>query len=168
MRRVARLRATVGRIAAAQVAQLRLVAAVAEDCAAQARRELAGVERGLGVPSVEELTHTSAVHEVEVTLGIAKPAAQRLVELATRLVHVLPDTLAAVEAGRIDQARAEVLAEETKLLDDACARAVQALVLAQVADAVGVSDLLCKGRGPIVGSLTSRRGPGNEHRECRD
>ena len=43
-------------------------------------------------------------------------------ELATRLVTVLPDTLAALEAGRIDLARAEVLSQETALLDDAGAR----------------------------------------------
>ncbi len=48
-----------------------------------------------------------------------------------------PTTLAAVEAGRIDLARAEVLAQETALLDDAGARAVEALVLAKVADADG-------------------------------
>jgi hypothetical protein len=136
-RRVARLRATVKRIAAGQVAQLRLVADLAEDCAAHARRELAGVERGWGVPSEEELTHSTVIHELEVTLGIAKHAAERLLELATRLVTVLPGTLAALEAGRIDQARAEVLSEETKLLDDTGARAVEALVLRQVADADG-------------------------------
>jgi hypothetical protein len=124
-------------MAAVQVAQLRLVAAVAEDCAAQARRELAGVEPRWGVPSVEELTHTTVIHELEVTLGIAKHAAERLLELASRLVTVLPQTLAAVEAGRIDLARAEVLSQETRLLDDTSARAVEALVLRQVADADG-------------------------------
>ena len=136
-RRVVRLRATVRRIAANQVAQLRLVAALTEDCAAAARAELAGVEREWGVPSEEELTHSTVIHELMVTLGIAKPAAERLVELATRLVTVLPDTLAALEAGRIDLPRAEVLASETALLDDAAARAVEALVLAKVADADG-------------------------------
>jgi hypothetical protein len=136
-RRVVRLRATVGRIAANQVQQLRLVAALAAECAEAARAELAGVERGWGVPSEEELTHTTVVHDLQVTLGIAKPAAERLVALATRLVTVLPATLTALEAGRIDLARAEVLSEETAILDDAGARAVQALVLAQVADADG-------------------------------
>src|SRR5688500_886019 len=72
-RRVVRLRATVGRIAAAQVVQLRLVAAVAADCEAAARRELAGVPREWGTPSVEELTHSTVIHELCVTLGIAKP-----------------------------------------------------------------------------------------------
>ena len=101
------------------------MAALAADCAAAARRELAGVEREWGVPSEEELTHSTVIHELMVTLGIAKPAAERLVELATRLVDVLPDTLAALEAGRIDLPRAEVLSEETALLDDAPARAVR-------------------------------------------
>ncbi len=126
-----------GRIAAAQVQQLRLVAAVAADSAAAARAELAGVEREWGVPSEEELTHSTVIHQLQVTLGIAKHAAERLLELATRLVAVLPATLAAVEAGRIDLARAEVLAQETAILDDAGARAVEAVVLAKVADADG-------------------------------
>ena len=102
---------------------------LAEECAAAARLELAGVDRGWGVPSEEELTHSTVIHELMVTLGIAKPAAERLLELATRLVTVLPDTLAALEAGRIDLPRAEMLSQETELLDDASARAVQALVL---------------------------------------
>ena len=136
-RRVVRLRASVRRIAAAQVQQLRLVAAVAEDSAAAARAELAGVERDRGVPSEEELTQSTVIHQLCVTLGIAKHAAERLLELATRLVTVLPATLAAVEAGRIDLPRAEVLAQETALLDDAGAQAVEALVLAKVADADG-------------------------------
>src|SRR5688500_9425986 len=136
-RRVARLRATVRRIAANQVAQLRLVAGLAAECAAAARAELAGVERGWGVPSVEELTHTSVIHELQVTLGIAKPAAERLVELATRLVHVLPATLAALEAGRIDLPRAEALSQETTLLDDPLARQVETRVLLKVADQDG-------------------------------
>ena len=136
-RGVVRLRATVRRIAKNQVQQLRLVAALAADCATAARAELAGVERECGIPSEEELTHSTVIHELMVTLGISKPAAERLVELATRLVTVLPDTLAALEAGRIDLPRAEVLARETALLEDAGARAVQALVLAKVADADG-------------------------------
>jgi hypothetical protein len=49
----------------------------------------------------------------------------------------MPNTLAALEAGRIDLRRAEVLADETRLLDDAGTRAVEALVLAQVADVDG-------------------------------
>ena len=136
-RRVARLRATVGRIASVQVEQLRLVAGVAADCEAAAKRELAGVDREWGIPSVEDLTHSTVIHELMVTLAIAKPDAERLLELATRLVSVLPDTLAALEEGRIDLRRAEVLADETALLDDAGARAVEALVLAQVAGVDG-------------------------------
>jgi hypothetical protein len=102
------------------------VARLVEDCAAAARAELAGVERGWGVPSVEELTHTTVIHELMVTLGITKPAAERLVELATRLGSGLAGTSAAVEAGRIDLVRARVLSQETRLLDAAGARAVEA------------------------------------------
>ena len=95
------------------------------------------MEREWGVPSEEELTHCTVIHELMVTLGIAKPAAERLVELATRLATVLPDTLAALEAGRIDYPRAEVLSQETKVLDDAGARAVETVVLQKIADADG-------------------------------
>ncbi|MEP6762057.1 MAG: hypothetical protein ABJA93_11940, partial [Sporichthyaceae bacterium] len=104
------------------------------DSAAQARRELAGTVRAWGRPSVEELTHSTAIHELMVVLGIAKPTAERLLQLATRLVTVLLDTLAAVEAGRIDLPRAEVLSEQTAVVEDTDARAVEAVVLCQVAD----------------------------------
>ena len=129
LRRVARLRATVRRIAAVQAEQLRLVAELAADCAVAARRELAGVPREWGTPSVQELSHSTVIHELMVVLGIGKPAAERLEVLATRLVRVLPNTLAALEAGRIDLPRAETLSEQTAILDDAGARAVEARVL---------------------------------------
>ena len=86
---------------------------------------------------MEELTHTAVIHELMLTLGIAKPAAERLETLAARLVGVLPDTLSALEAGRIDLTRAEVLSAETALLDDPCARVVERVVLRQVADGDG-------------------------------
>ncbi len=132
-----RLRATVGRIAAGQVEQLREVAGLVAECAAAARQQLADVPAGWGVPSEDELTHTTVIHEVMVILGVAKWDAERLVERATQLVGVLPETLAALEAGRIDLARAQVLVDETRFLDDALARAVQDLVLGKLADSDG-------------------------------
>ncbi|MEP6760944.1 MAG: DUF222 domain-containing protein, partial [Sporichthyaceae bacterium] len=132
-----RMRATVGRIASGQAEQLRLVPGLVQECAAAARLELAGTVRASGRPSVEELTHTTVVHEVTVILGIPKWEAEKLVERASQLVGVLPDTLGALEAGRIDLARAQVLEEETRFLDEACARAVEALVLHKVADRDG-------------------------------
>src|SRR4051795_12472093 len=40
---------------------------------------------------------------------------------------------------------------------------VRGAAVAVGATSTGVSDLLCKGCGPIVGSLTSRRGPRHDH-----
>jgi hypothetical protein len=65
-------------------------------------------------------------------LGIGKVHAEALQLLATRLVRVLPETLAMLESGRLDLTRARLLAEATEVLDDVHARRVQALVLPAV------------------------------------
>ncbi len=49
--------------------------------------------------------------------------------------HVLPDTLALLERGRIDLRRAEAIARATAVLPDDKARAVEAAVLAKAPDA---------------------------------
>jgi len=128
-RRVAALRKAARRMGALQAAQLRLVAELAEECTASARAELAGRPPSWGCPSETELVVSLVKHELMVVLGIPAGEAERLETLATRLVRVLPDTLVAVEAGRLDLSRARVLAEATAVLADAAARAVEALVL---------------------------------------
>jgi hypothetical protein len=130
---VAGLRATVRAIGAVRADQLRRVARLAARCEADARAALArGPLDGTGAPSESELVHTVVTHELMVVLGISKRAAENLEALATRLVRVLPATLAALEEGLIDLPRAEALAQETALLHDAAAREVQALVLPAV------------------------------------
>ena len=114
---------------ALQAEQLRLVAALVDDCTAQARAELTDCPPGWDRPSEVELAVSLVTTELMVVLGIAKGPAERLETLADRLVRVLPDTLAALRAGRIDLPRAKDLSEGTELLDDASARAVEALVL---------------------------------------
>ena len=129
------LRATVARLGAVHADQLRQVARLATVCAAAARRQLAAGPRVPGQPSEAELVHSVVTGELMVVLGIPKGDAERLETLASRLVHVLPDTLAALEAGRVDVARAGFLAEATKLLDHADAREVEALSLPAGGDA---------------------------------
>ena len=135
LREVDGLRGTVARLGAVQAERLRRVARLVEGCAAAARVQLAVWPRVPGTPSETELVHTVVTHELMVVLGIAKGPAERLEALAVRLVSVLPATLAALEAGRIDLPRAEALSEATAVLDDDAARAVQALVLPTAGDA---------------------------------
>ena len=129
------LRASARRIAVPQAAQLRMVARVARRCTAQARAELAGCPPAWGRPSETELVVSLVRTELMVALGISDCEAEKLWALGTRLVDVLPATLAAVEAGRIDLPRARFLSEATEQLDDVAARAVEALVLPGAGDA---------------------------------
>jgi len=126
---VAQMRAVTRRICAGQAEQLRLVVAVVDRCQAQARALLAAAHRVPGQVPDTELIMSLVTTELMMTLGISQTHAEGLEALATRLVRVLPDTLTALEAGRIDLTRARVLAESTSILVDEHARAVQALVL---------------------------------------
>jgi hypothetical protein len=58
-----------------------------------------------------------------------------LIALTRRLRDVLPETLAALESGRVDLIRARVLAEATAVLDDSAARQVQDKLLPVAGDA---------------------------------
>ena len=127
--RVAAVRAMARLGASVQAEQLRLVAEIAAECTAEARAQLAGTSQVPGIPSEAELVDSLVTGELMCMLGIAKRPAEGLHALAVRLVRVLPATLAALEAGRIDLPRAEVLSEATAVLDDDASRAVQDLVL---------------------------------------
>ncbi len=70
------------------------------------------------------------VGEVQVVLGVAARPAGRLVDLAHRLTTVLPDTLDALAAGRLDLVRVRLLVEATQVLSDRDAREVQDRLLA--------------------------------------
>ncbi|MDN5914637.1 MAG: 13E12 repeat family protein [Pseudonocardia sp.] len=73
--------------------------------------------------------------EVGLTLGIPRLEALGEIALAQRFAHVLPDTLAALERGRIDLRRAEAIAGATLVLPDDKARTVEAAVLPKAPDA---------------------------------
>ena len=132
-RRAAALRASARRLGAEHAEHLRRVAAVVDECVTAARscaRPASGSR-----PSDLELVHTLAADELTMVLGVSRAEAERLAGLAHQLVRVLPDTLAALEQGRIDLSRARVIADATGVLDIRTARAVEALVLPQAGEA---------------------------------
>src|SRR5215210_1751252 len=126
------LRADARALAAAEARRLRRVVAIAERCTRQTRAFLALGGRAPGATSDDELVMSAVTCELMTALGISKGHAESLQLLATRLVRVLPETLTMLEAGRLDLTRALLLAEATEVLDDAHARAVQALLLPAV------------------------------------
>lgn len=73
--------------------------------------------------------------EIGLTLGIPRLEASSEIARAQRFAHVLPDTLAALEQGRIDERRADAIARATAVLPDDKARAVQAAVLPKAVEA---------------------------------
>jgi hypothetical protein len=114
-------------IAAAEARRLRWVAEFADEVVYEACAMLSSEGRGPAAPG--ELIRSVVVGEVQAVLGVSEAAAGRLVDLARRLRAVLPETLAALETGRLDLTRARVLCEATAVLDDAVAREVQARLL---------------------------------------
>lgn len=82
-----------------------------------------------------ELVESAVLGEVQAVLGVPEGWAGTLIALARRLRDVLPETLAALESGRLDLMRARVLAEATAVLDDPAARQVQDKLLPVAGDA---------------------------------
>ena len=81
-------------------------------------------------------THTRdayGVFEVAAGLTLSRPAAHELSELAWDLAGRLPAVLAAVRAGRLDQAKAAVFAGYTLTLPDDQAQAIVAALLPKAA-----------------------------------
>ena len=70
--------------------------------------------------------------ELGMTLHVGRLEARSLIAEAQRLAHVLPDTLDALQQGRIDERRAGTLSSATAALPDDRARAVEATVLSTV------------------------------------
>src|SRR5688500_683623 len=129
---VLELRADARALGAAEGKRLRRVVAIAERCTRETMTFLALGGRIPGAASDTELVMSAVTVELMMALGISQGHAENLQLLATRLVRVLPETLAMLEAGRLDLTRARLLAEATEVLDGAHARAVQALLLPAV------------------------------------
>ncbi len=96
------------------VVQARMVAAV---------WGVAGEYQELGFDESEGLSEVTAT-EVRAALCLTRRAADRQVDLAYRLVVRLPEVLEWLGSGRIDLARAGVLADETMILSENDARVV--------------------------------------------
>jgi uncharacterized protein DUF222 len=111
-------------IAACEADRLALVAQFADEVTAEAVAELAGLPRVPGAPPDEQVIASAVDGEVQAVLGTGAGPAARMTNLAQRLSAVLPATLAALEAGRLDLVQARVLAEATEGLSAADAREV--------------------------------------------
>ncbi len=130
---VSQLRAEATALAASEARRLRLVhaleAAIRSDLAADPPSPVGAVLFD------DDDADALVVAEVGAALGLGAVAASRLVSLSLQLHDVLPATLTALEGGRLDLARARVLAEQTADLPPAYARAVEAAVLPGAGDA---------------------------------
>jgi hypothetical protein len=131
---VTELRGSALAVAGGQAAQLRQVAALARRAEAEARLLLAACPRVGGEPADDVLLAAEVTLEVQTALGLSRHDAGRLVDLAERLVHVLPATLEALADGRLDLGRARAVADLTGLLDDATAHAVETALLERAGD----------------------------------
>ncbi|WP_039739219.1 DUF222 domain-containing protein, partial [Saccharomonospora halophila] len=74
-----------------------------------------------------------AAAELALLLSISEHHARRRLDLAITLVTRLPHTLAAMEAGTVDEYKASKVAEPTACLPDETARAVDRLVAGHLA-----------------------------------
>jgi Domain of unknown function (DUF222) len=138
---VAQIRANAVALAAIEATQLRLVAQLGDQVEAEATALLAAAGRVVGAPPDHVVVDSAVDAEVQVVLGIGPGPAARLVDLGRRLTGVLPGVLGALESGRLDPARARVLADATVVLPDVLARVVaeELLAVAGVAPWAGLS-----------------------------
>lgn len=127
------IRAESTAIAAAEARRLRLLGRFVDEVAYDACAMLSGEGRGPAAP--RELVESAVFGEVQAVLGVSDGWAGTLVALTRRLRDVLPETLDALESGRLDLIRARVLAEATAVLDDSAARGVQEKLLPAAGDA---------------------------------
>ena len=67
--------------------------------------------------------------ELAVAMAISRPAAERMLALAYDLAARLPRTAQALHEGVIDAYKAQIIAEATRVLDDAAAAAAEAAIL---------------------------------------
>ena len=73
--------------------------------------------------------------ELAVAMAVSRPAAERMLALAHDLAARLPRTAQALHEGVIDAYKAQIIAEATRVLDDAAAAAAEAAILAPVSTA---------------------------------
>jgi len=155
------IRAESATIAAAEARRLRLLGQFSEVVSGDAAAMLSMEGRGPTAP--EELVRSAVIGEIQAVLGVPAFPAERSMDLARRLHTVLPETLDALQAGRLDLVRARELSEATEVLSDDAARRAQDQLLGAAGDApwAGLSPRAWKAR--IAGRWSARmsRGPGN-------
>jgi len=90
------------------------------------RRGLPGTASHFGVPSAWDDTLTE---EIAHALGMSRPAAMKLIDMAVALFTRLDATAAALEAGDLDYTKVKIIYEATAPLDDAAASNAEKLAL---------------------------------------
>ena len=84
---------------------------------------------GTGVRPIPAEFGKFAADELAVALACSRYAAERMLALAHDLAARLPLTAAALNDGLIDAYKAQIIAEATRVLDDAAAAAAEALII---------------------------------------
>jgi hypothetical protein len=116
-------------IAARQLASWAVAAELAAVAQIAARAAAADRRIGLAPDGRPARLCRDALGQISLALMLTDHSATDWAELAVTLAWRLPETAAALAAGRIDLSRAKVVAEATSVLDEDTARAVEAKVL---------------------------------------
>ena len=86
----------------------------------------------MGVRPIPAESGKFAADELAVALACSRWAAEKMLALAYDLAARLPLTAAALHDGRIDAYKAQLIAEATRVLDDAAAAAAEAMILSGI------------------------------------
>ena len=119
---------------------------------------------GTGVRPIPAASGKFAADELAVALACSRWAAEKMLALAYDLAARLPLTAAALHDGRIDAYKAQLIAEATRVLDDAAAAAAEAMILSGI-DGLTPGQLRVRiGRAvlkadPTAGRSAPRAGP---------
>jgi Domain of unknown function (DUF222) len=162
---VCELRDIARRKAALAAEELTAVTRVTGLLSGAAVAELANGPRVSGQPDADRVAETAVITGLAAVLGVSEFQAARLSTFADRLDRALPDTYAALAAGRLDLDRARALAEATLdcLLDEA--REVEQTLLERAGDSPwdGPSPRAWRariGRAVATGGRGGAAGPG--------
>jgi hypothetical protein len=104
--------------------------AIAEERARLDAREVRVLARFSALRNDPTCSTDYASDEVAAELALTPMAAARRVGVAVEMTDRLPDTVGALDHGVLDLQKATLIAERTRVLDDATATAVEATVLA--------------------------------------
>jgi Domain of unknown function (DUF222) len=105
--------------------------------------------------------------ELAAALAISQQAAERMLGVAYDLAFRLPGTARALSEGLIDSYKAQIIAEVTRVLDDAGAAAAESLILADLADLADLAGKTPSQIRAMIGRAVLRVDPeaGRQRRE---